>query len=65
MVEGGKSGGAKPGDPRRAERRKMALRDNLRRRKAQMKGRAQVEAGEKSHDSAGIGPEIAADKPKG
>jgi hypothetical protein len=30
-----------------------------------MKGRAQVEAGEKSHDSAGIGPEIAADKPKG
>jgi hypothetical protein len=63
MVEGGKSGGAKPGG--RAERLKMALRDNLRRRKAQMKGRAQVEAGEKSHDSAGIAPEIAADKPKG
>jgi hypothetical protein len=65
MVEGGKTGSAKSGDPRRAERLKAALRDNLRRRKAQMKSRAQAEAGEKSHDSAGIAPEIAAGKPKG
>jgi hypothetical protein len=65
MVEDGKSGSAKSGDPKRAERLKSALRDNLRRRKAQMKGRARAKSGEKSHDSAGIAPEIAAGKPKG
>lgn len=70
MVESGKSGSAKSvsaksGDPKRAERLKAALRDNLKRRKAQMKGRARAEAEEKSYDSAGIVPEIAADKPKG
>jgi len=55
-VKGGKSG-----DSRRAERLKTALRDNLKRRKAQMKARAQAA----KHDSAGIAQEIADDKPKG
>ncbi len=54
----------KSGDLRRAERLKAALRDNLKRRKAQMKARSQAaKAGE--HDSAGIAPEIAPHRPKG
>ncbi|HLA20855.1 MAG TPA: hypothetical protein VJZ74_05295, partial [Pseudolabrys sp.] len=61
----GKSGGSK-----RAERLKAALRDNLKRRKAQFKGRAQSgaappfapEAAEPP-DSAEIGREIASPKP--
>ena len=59
----GKSG--KTGDLKRAERLQAALRDNLRRRKAQIKGRAQAGGGAAEHDSAGIAPEIAAHKPKG
>ena len=37
-------GSGKSGDPRRAERLKAALRDNLKRRKAQAKARAQAAA---------------------
>ena len=48
-----RSGGAA-----RAERLKQALRQNLKRRKAQQRGRSLAGA---THDSAGI----AADKPKG
>jgi hypothetical protein len=43
---------------RRQRRLGAALRENLKRRKAQAKGRAAAEGGEaaaKSHDSAGIG----------
>jgi hypothetical protein len=63
-------GSGKSGDNRRAERLKAALRDNLKRRKAQVKGRAAAGADEaKSRDSAGIGSEIARQieqaKPKG
>jgi len=36
----GKSGAPKPGGPERAERLKAALRENLRRRKAQARGRS-------------------------
>lgn len=36
---------SKSGDPKRAERLKAALRDNLKRRKAQVKARAQAQAG--------------------
>jgi len=58
----------KSGDSRRAERLKTALRDNLRRRKAQAKARARS-AKAAEHDSAGITAEIAPgfvqDKPKG
>jgi hypothetical protein len=37
----------KSGDPKRAERLKAALRDNLKRRKAQERARAQTQAAEK------------------
>ena len=56
----GKSGGSQ-----RAERLKAALRDNLKRRKAQAKARAQAAGKAGEHDSAGITPEIAPHKPKG
>ena len=59
----GKSGGSK-----RAERLKAALRDNLKRRKAQIKGRSQSGAAPgpaEPLDSAEIGREIASPKPKG
>jgi hypothetical protein len=46
------TGRLKSGDPRRAERLKAALRDNLKRRKAQLKGRAQVAADTEGQDSA-------------
>ncbi len=60
------AGSGKSGDRRRAERLKAALRDNLKRRKAQEKARAAADAVKpKPHDSAGISPEIAASKPKG
>ncbi len=49
---------AKSGSATRAERLKQALRQNLKRRKAQQRGRSQADT---PHDSAGI----AADKPKG
>jgi hypothetical protein len=59
-------GSGKSGDPRRAERLKAALRDNLKRRKAQVKARAQAAIkAAAEHDSAGITPEIAPHKPKG
>ena len=58
-------GSGKSGDLRRAERLKAALRDNLKRRKAQQKARAQAARGAGKHDSAGISPEIAPDRPKG
>jgi len=56
--------GDKSGDPKRTERLKAALRDNLKRRKAQERARSQATSGAK-HDSVGIAPEIAHDKPKG
>jgi hypothetical protein len=58
-------GSGKSGNSRRAERLKAALRDNLKRRKAQVKARAQGLAKAAEHDSAGIAPEIAPHKPKG
>jgi hypothetical protein len=58
-------GSGKSGNSRRAERLKAALRDNLKRRKAQAKARAQGLAQVAEHDSAGITPEIAPHKPKG
>ena len=54
---------SKSGDQKRAERLKAALRDNLKRRKAQIKARSQAVI--KGHDSAGISAEIAQTKPKG
>jgi hypothetical protein len=44
-------GSGKSGDPRRAERLKAALRGNLKRRKAQVKARAQAGARPAEHDS--------------
>jgi hypothetical protein len=58
-------GQGKSGDPGRNARLKAALRDNLKRRKAQQKARAQAAAATAEHDSAGIDPEIAPRKPKG
>jgi hypothetical protein len=58
-------GSGKSGNSRRAERLKAALRDNLKRRKAQVKARAQAADKVAEHDSAGITPEIAPHKPKG
>jgi hypothetical protein len=52
----------KSSDPKRTERLKAALRDNLKRRKAQKKARVQAVKG---RDSAGITLEIAQAKPKG
>lgn len=54
---------SKSGDSKRVERLKAALRDNLKRRKAQTKARSQ--ATNKGHEPAGIGGEIAQTKPKG
>jgi hypothetical protein len=67
-------GGARPagrkGDRARTERLRAALRENLKRRKSQARGRSKPAAGDAndagaSHDSAGFVPEIAPDKPKG
>jgi hypothetical protein len=58
-------GSGKSSQSRRAERLKAALRDNLKRRKAQQKARAQAARDAAEHDSAGITPEIAPHKPKG
>ena len=55
----------KSGQTKRAERLKAALRDNLKRRKAQAKARAQGLGKAAEHDSAGITLEIAPTKPKG
>ena len=43
-------------DAARAERLRQALRENLKRRKTQARGRQQAE-GDASHDSAGIVPD--------
>ena len=51
-------GSGKSGDLRRAERLKAALRDNLKRRKAQMRGRSQAADKAGEHDSAGITPKL-------
>jgi hypothetical protein len=58
-------GSGKSSDLGRAERLKAALRDNLKRRKAQMKARSQAADKADGHDSAGIAPEIARHRPKG
>jgi hypothetical protein len=58
-------GSGKSGDSQRAERLKAALRDNLKRRKAQAKARSQAAAKAGERDSAGISSEIAPAKPKG
>jgi len=61
-------GSGKSGDSKRAERLKAALRDNLKRRKAQIKGRAQSGAAAESAgagDSGANGHEIASPKAKG
>jgi len=51
-----KSGsGDRKGDAARADRLKAALRENLKRRKAQVRGRARPE--DTPHDSAGIVPD--------
>jgi hypothetical protein len=57
--------GARKGDVERAERLKAALRENLKRRKAQARARTQPAGSGPAHDSAGIVPEFAGDKPKG
>jgi hypothetical protein len=45
--------GTRKGDDARAERLRTALRENLKRRKSQARGRAQAP----THDSAGIVPD--------
>ena len=47
--------GAHKGDKARAERLRKALRENLKRRKLQLRGR--TEAGGAAHDSAGFMPD--------
>jgi hypothetical protein len=54
--KGGQSGGRK-GDAARAERLRAALRENLKRRKLQARGRT----GALAHDSAGIVPDKSKD----
>ena len=51
----GRSGGRK-GDAARAERLRAALRENLKRRKAQARGRTEADDGA-AHDSAGFVPD--------
>ena len=56
---GGQTGDRK-GDPARAERLRAALRENLKRRKLQVKGRAGTGQAA-SHDSAGFVPDKSKD----
>ena len=49
-------GGERKGDPERAERLRQALRENLKRRKSQARGRTRGSGGS-SHDSAGFVPD--------
>jgi hypothetical protein len=61
MERGGKRqdtgpAGGRKGDTDRADRLRQALRDNLKKRKTQARGRKQAEAGA-SHDSAGFLPD--------
>ena len=56
--------GDRKGDVARAERLRMALRENLKRRKSQARGRSQPGPGTgeaATHDSAGILPDKARD----
>ena len=55
----------KSGQQLRSERLKAALRENLKRRKAQAKARLQAASESCEQDSAEIGREIAPPKPKG
>jgi hypothetical protein len=64
--------GVRKGDAARAERLRAALRENLKRRKSQARGRSQTGPGETgpetepvpAHDSAGIVQEKAQEKAK-
>ena len=51
------------GDPARAELLRMALRENLKKRKHQERARSRSD-GEAPHDFAEFAPEIAPDEPK-
>jgi hypothetical protein len=55
----------KSGQQPRSERLKAALRENLKRRKAQAKARSQATTASAEQDSAGIRREIQPSKPKG
>ena len=59
-VQRGGRPGAHKGDRARAERLRVALRENLKRRKSQARGRA--EPASATHESAGFVPEKAPDK---
>ena len=65
-MSGGESGnpktqpGDRKGDAARAERLRAALRENLKRRKSQARGRSQTDPA--THDSAGIVPDKSKDK---
>ena len=52
--------GDRKGDAARAERLRAALRENLKRRKSQARGRSQTDPA--THDSAGIVPDKSKDK---
>ena len=54
-----------PSQQAQQQRLAAALRANMKRRKAQARARAQNADTGTPHDSAGIVPEIAPDKPKG
>ena len=62
-IRGGRPGAHK-GDRARAERLRAALRENLKRRKSQAKGRLPSGGEAAPHDSAGFMPEKAPDKSK-
>jgi hypothetical protein len=68
MARGGKDSLTQPGDRKgdaaRADRLRAALRENLRRRKSQARGRSQAGESRGTHDSAGIVQETASDKTK-
>jgi hypothetical protein len=55
------SAGGRKSDGGRAERLRTALRENLKRRKAQARGRAQSDDAAPSHDSAGFVPDKSKD----
>jgi hypothetical protein len=62
--KGGKSNasaGSRQADGARAERLRTALRENLKRRKAQARGRAETDDAEPPHDSAGFVPDKSED----
>jgi hypothetical protein len=65
--ENGIPAAGRKGDRKRADRLRAALRENLKRRKSQARGRSQAgtDGADEPHDSAGFVPEIAPDKPKG